>query len=56
MRGTEVNREGYGITMFEQKLYVIGGDENNKLSAKTECFNFRTNQWELKCPLKVPRR
>lgn len=58
MRGTEENRESYGISVIDENLFVIGGiiEDNTTVSGKNESFNYRTKQWELKSPLNIPRR
>ena len=56
MPGTEGSREGCGITVIDENLFVIGGVENDGISVKNEAFNSRTKQWKLKSPLQKPRK
>ena len=56
MRGTEKQRQFYGIITVDENLFIIGGMENGKCTTKTEVFNSITQRWELGSPLNKARK
>jgi N-acetylneuraminic acid mutarotase len=49
-------REHFGITVYENKIYCIGGDTKNGESGVNEVYDPATDMWETKTPMPVPTR
>ncbi|XP_039616811.1 kelch-like protein 6 [Polypterus senegalus] len=49
-----LNVSSFAASAYNEKLYVIGGGPNGKLSTdKTQCFDPSTNEWSFKSPMPV---
>jgi len=47
-------RKGFGITAFENQIYVIGGETNRSVSDYVERFDPLTNTWERLADIPIP--
>uniref|UniRef100_A0A8C4X7B4 Kelch-like family member 6 n=1 Tax=Erpetoichthys calabaricus TaxID=27687 RepID=A0A8C4X7B4_ERPCA len=49
-----LNVSSFAASAYDEKLYVIGGGPNGKLSTdKTQCFDPSTNEWSFKSSMPV---
>jgi N-acetylneuraminic acid mutarotase len=49
-------REHFGIAVYENKIYCIGGDTKNGETGTNEVYNPATDTWETKTAMPVPTR
>jgi N-acetylneuraminic acid mutarotase len=48
-------RHSFGIAVYENKIYCIGGSINGPMLAVNEVYDPATDTWETKTPMPTPR-
>jgi len=48
-------RGALGVTVYQGKIYAIGGYDGNQNAAAVEVYDPETNTWEIVSPLSAPR-